>query len=69
MRQVSGLAHLRGAGVLVFTLAVLALFATPASASAVPGTYTVRALVSNNGVQERLWREAERLVGESFLGA
>src|SRR5881296_3361428 len=51
MRQVSGLAHFRGAGVLVFTLAVLALFATPASASAVPGTYTVRALVSNNGVQ------------------
>jgi len=34
----------------VFTFAVLALVAVPASAVAVPGTYTVKALVSNNGV-------------------
>jgi len=37
-------------GVVAFTLAVFALFATPAAAAAVPGTYTVTALVSNNGV-------------------
>ncbi|HYT17373.1 MAG TPA: TIGR03118 family protein [Thermoplasmata archaeon] len=36
--------------VIAFTLAVVALFATPVSAAAVPGTYTVTALVSNNGV-------------------
>ena len=34
----------------MFTFAVLALVAVPASAVAVPGTYTVKALVSNNGV-------------------
>src|SRR5881397_1010053 len=51
MKRTSRLANLRGAGVLVFTFAVLALVAVPASAVAVPGTYTVRALVSNNGVQ------------------
>src|SRR5438093_5873771 len=50
MRQVSGLARLRGTGVLVFTFAALVLFAMPASAAAVSGTYTVTALVSNNGV-------------------
>ena len=42
--------RLRGMGVVAFTLAVLALFATPASAAAVPGTYTITPLVSNNGV-------------------
>ena len=42
--------RLRGMGVVAFTLAVVALFATPASAAAVPGTYTLTALVSNNGV-------------------
>src|SRR5437867_6406359 len=50
MKRTSRLANLRGAGVLVFTFAVLALVAVPASAVAVPGTYTVKALVSNNGV-------------------
>src|SRR3989475_13217693 len=50
MKRTSRLANLRGAGVLVFTFAVLALVAVPASAVAVPGTYTVEALVSNNGV-------------------
>jgi uncharacterized protein (TIGR03118 family) len=50
MKHNSRLVHLRGPGVLVFTFAVLALVATPASAGAVPGTYTVTALVSNNGV-------------------
>ena len=50
MRPVSGLARLRGMGILVFTFAALVLFAMPASAAAVPGTYTVTALVSNNGV-------------------
>jgi len=50
MRQVSGLARLRGTGVVVFTFAALVLFAMPASAAAVSGTYTVTALVSNNGV-------------------
>src|SRR2546427_13078054 len=49
MKRTSRLANLRGAGVLVFTFAVLALVAVPASAVAVPGTYTVKALVSNNG--------------------
>ena len=34
----------------MFTFAVLALVAMPASAVAVPGTYTVKALVSNSGV-------------------
>src|SRR5439155_303272 len=33
MRQVSGLARLRGTGVLVFTFAALVLFAMPASAA------------------------------------
>jgi uncharacterized protein (TIGR03118 family) len=37
-------------GVLAFTLTVFALIATPASAASVRGTYTVTALVSNNGV-------------------
>src|SRR2546422_10176152 len=50
MKRTSRLANLRGAGVLVFTFAVLALVAVPASAVAGPGTYTVKALVSNNGV-------------------
>src|SRR2546428_11727731 len=50
MKRTSRLANLRGAGVLVFTFAVLALVAVPASAVAVPGTYTVKALVSNSGV-------------------
>src|SRR3989442_1785180 len=50
MKRTSRLANLRGAGVLVFTFAVLALVAVPASAVAVPGTYTVKALVSNNRV-------------------
>jgi len=50
MRPVAGLARLRGMGILVFTFAALVLFAMPASAAAVPGTYTVTALVSNNGV-------------------
>ena len=50
MRQVSGLVRLRGVGVVVFAFAALALFAIPASAAAVSGTYTVTALVSNNGV-------------------
>ena len=50
MRQVSGLARLRGTAVLVFTFAALVLFVMPASAAAVSGTYTVTALVSNNGV-------------------
>src|SRR2546425_12129273 len=50
MKRTSRLANLRGPGVLVFTFAVLALVAVPASAVAVPGTYTVKALVSNNGV-------------------
>src|SRR5439155_893746 len=50
MRQVSGLVRLRGVGVVVFAFAALALFAMPASAAAVSGTYTVTALVSNNGV-------------------
>src|SRR5436189_3627637 len=49
MREVSALVRLRGIGVVVFALAALALFAAPASAVAVPGTYTVTALVSNNG--------------------
>src|SRR3989475_9950123 len=50
MKRTSRLANLRGAGVLVFTFAVLAWVAVPASAVAVPGTCTVKALVSNNGV-------------------
>src|SRR2546425_11294893 len=50
MKRTSRLANLRGAGVLVFTFAVLALVAVPASAVAGPGTYTVKGLVSNNGV-------------------
>src|SRR5256712_10631728 len=50
MRPVAGLARLRGMGILAFTFAALVLFAMPASAAAVPGTYTVTALVSNNGV-------------------
>src|SRR3989442_9285500 len=50
MRQAAGLAHLREMGILVFTFVALVLFAMPAFAAAVPGTYTVRALVSNNGV-------------------
>src|SRR2546422_2976002 len=50
MRPVAGLARLRGMGILVFTFAALVLFAMPASAAAVPGTFTVTALVSNNGV-------------------
>ncbi len=50
MKQVFGLARLRGTAVVAFTFVVLALFAMPASAAAVPGTYTVTALVSNNGV-------------------
>ena len=50
MRQVSGLVRLRGVRVVVFAFAALALFAIPASAAAVSGTYTVTALVSNNGV-------------------
>src|SRR5213080_47301 len=50
MTEVSALVRLRGIGVVVFALAALALFAIPASAVAVPGTYTVTALVSNNGV-------------------
>ena len=59
MTEVSALVRLRGIGVVVFALAALALFAIPASAVAVPGTYTVTALVSNNGapgttVDERL---------------
>src|SRR5438552_1130763 len=59
MREISALVRLRGIGVVVFAFAALALFAIPASAVAVPGTYTVTALVSNNGapgttVDERL---------------
>src|SRR2546428_7751270 len=50
MKRTSRLANLRGAGVLVFTFAVLALVAVPASAVAVSGRYTVKALVSNSGV-------------------
>jgi len=50
MRQVSGLTRLKKLGVVAFTLAVFALIATPASAAAVPGTFTVTVLVSNNGV-------------------
>jgi len=50
MRQVTRSIRLRGIGVVAFTLAVFALFATPAAAAAFPGTYTVTALVSNNGV-------------------
>src|SRR5947209_2505884 len=50
MRAVSGLVRFRGIGVVVFAFAALALFAIPASAVAVPGSYTVTALVSNNGV-------------------
>src|SRR3989449_9080061 len=49
MRQVTRLVRLRGMGVIAFILAVFALFATPAAAAAVPGTYTVTALASNNG--------------------
>jgi len=48
MRTVSRLMRLRGIGVVAFALAALALFATPVSA--VSGTYTVTALVSNSGV-------------------
>src|SRR5437762_6313480 len=59
MREISALVRLRGIGVVVFAFAAFALFAIPASAVAVPGTYTVTALVSNNGapgttVDERL---------------
>src|SRR5207249_9794216 len=50
MRQVSGLVRLRGVGVVVFAFAALALFAIPASAAAVSGTYPGTALASNNGV-------------------
>src|SRR5438093_916705 len=49
MTEVSALVRLRGIGVVAFALAALALFAIPASAMAVPGTYTATALVSNNG--------------------
>src|SRR5438046_9436987 len=49
MREISALVRLRGIGVVVFAFAALALFAIPASAVAVPGTYTVTALVSSNG--------------------
>src|SRR5439155_15536537 len=47
MREVSSLVRFRGIGVVVFAFAALALFAIPASAVAVPGSYTVTALVSN----------------------
>src|SRR5438128_2786568 len=50
MKRTSRLANLRGAGVLVFTFAVLALVAVPAAPAAVSGRYTGTALVSNNGV-------------------
>ena len=58
MREVSALVRLRGIGVVVFAFAALALFAIPASAVAVPGTYTVTALVSNNGAPGPRWTSA-----------
>src|SRR5437773_11692596 len=67
MREISALVRLRGIGVVVFALAALALFAIPASAVAVPGTYTVTALVSNNGVPGTT--TDERLVNAWGLGA